>query len=311
MMNRRDLHKGLGLLAVGAFGASQARAKSTPYVYAPGPHVPWTKTDTLRRAGGQLAYATLGPENSGKPPIVLLHRLGGWMADWRHVAPALAHGRRVVLFDLPGHGGSRWSGPVPYIQTLSESAALLVGAFDELGMDRVDLIGTSLGGCIGVPLAAHFPERVNKLALVSSALGGKRTLAEIAVAIDARQNQAFYPDGMPKPFEAALLTKTFGIVHADEIAREGNASRHLAGLWNQPSERGVAITDVRGLLKRVEAPTLLLYGALDPDYIKFREGAEANLKHSRTAYVPAAGAFVMQDNPAATAAILADFIENG
>lgn len=311
MMNRRDLNKQLGLFAAGVLTGGAVGAQPVPDIHAAGVAVPWTTTGLLRRAGGQIHYAMIGPDDTGKPPIVLLHRLGGWMADWRHVAPTLAQRRRVILFDLPGHGGSRWMGKAPYIQTLAESAALLVGALDELGIDQVDLIGTSLGGCVGVSLAAHFPERVNTLALVSSALGGKRTLAEIAVAIDAKQQSMFDATGMPRPFDAALLRKTFGIVHADAIAREGNVSRHVAGLWNQPSERGVAITDVRGLLKRVEAPTLLLYGALDPDYIKFREGAQANLRHSRTAYVPAAGAFVMQDNPPATAAILAEFVARG
>ncbi len=179
MISRRKLNTGLGLFAAGAFVSSQAKAQ---IAYADAAKLPWTRTGLLRRAGGDLHYATLGPENSGKPPVIILHRLGGRMADWRWVVPDLADGRQVIAFDLPGHGGSRWLGAPPYIQTLSETAALLVGALDELGIDKIDLIGTSLGGCVSVMLAAFFPERVRRLAIVSSALGGRRTLAEIVVS---------------------------------------------------------------------------------------------------------------------------------
>ena len=86
------------------------------------------------------------------------------------MAAILGRERRVIAFDLPGHGGSQWEGRPPYIQTLGESASLLVGAFYELQIDTVDLIGTSLGGCVSVILAAFWPERINRLAVVSTAL---------------------------------------------------------------------------------------------------------------------------------------------
>jgi pimeloyl-ACP methyl ester carboxylesterase len=275
-----------------------------------GPAGPWTLRGSIPRAGGQLHYAKLGADTPGTPPIVLLHKLGGWLSDWRFVAPALAQGRQVIAFDLPGHGGSRWLGPVPYIQSLGETAALLVGALEEMNIPQIDLVGTSLGGCVSVPLAAFWPEWVRRLALVSAALPGPSTLAQIAKNIDAREkNTQFDAQGNPVPTPPALLTKIFGIIHADSIAAEGDASRRQAGHWIQPSERGVFIADVKGILPRIEAPTLLLYGDRDPAYVKFRAGAEAALKHSQTKFVPQSGAFVMQDNPPATAAILNEFLK--
>lgn len=316
IINRRMLNAGLGLFAATALAkgaqAQGVRAQTSakpPVGPDTAPRGPWTGGGFIQRAGGRLHYATLGTDQAGRPPVVLLHKLSGWLADWRFVAPALAQGRKVIAFDLPGHGDSRWEGPAPYIQTLGETAALLVGAWDEMGIDRVDLIGTSLGGCVAVPLAAFWPERVRKLALVSSALTDKRSLAEIAVKIDEPQKKLFTPAGDPIPFDPALLTKVFGMVHPEQIALEGNASRARAGHWVQCSERGVAITDIRGTLKRVEAQTLLLYGAKDTDYIKFRAGAEAALKHSTTEFVPDAGAFVMQDNPGPTGEILNRFLD--
>jgi pimeloyl-ACP methyl ester carboxylesterase len=275
------------------------------------PKGPWTESGFLQRAGGKLHYAKIGVPNSNMPPAVVLHKLGGWLADWRHVAPLLAQGRQVIAFDLPGHGDSRWEGPPPYIQTLGETAATLVGALDEMGLSQVDLLGTSLGGCVAISIAAFFPKRVHKLGIISSALLGARSLATIAERIDGPQKTMFDADGIALPNDAKLLSTIFGIVNIETISAEGNSSRKQAGRWIQPSERGVAITDILANLERVEAQTLLLYGALDPDYIKFRVAAETALKRSRTAYVPNAGAFVIQDNPPATAAILNEFLDKG
>lgn len=307
MISRRDLTTGLGLLAASGALASRAQAQTA---YADVPKGPWTESGLLQRPGGKLHYAKMGVAGN-KPPVILLHKLGGWMADWRHVAPLLAQGRQVIAFDLPGHGDSRWDGPAPYLQTLGETAATLMGAFDEMGLSQIDLIGTSLGGCVSVSIAAFFPERIHKLAIVSSALTPARSLATIAEKVDLQQKNLFDANGDPMPTDAKLLSRVFGIVNIEPISAEGNSSRKQAGHWIQPSERGVAITDIVANLKRVEADTLLLYGALDPDYIKFRVAAETALKHSRTAYVPNAGAFVIQDNPPATAAILTEFLDKG
>jgi pimeloyl-ACP methyl ester carboxylesterase len=310
-INRRMVSLGLGLVAAAGLAkeSAQAQAPGAPAAPFKLPPQPWTGGGFVQRSGGKMHYVTLGEDQAGRPPVVLLHKLGGWVSDWRLVAPAMSKGRKVIAFDLPGHGESRFEGPAPYVQTLAESAAAIVGALDELGVQQFDLVGTSLGGCLSAPLAAYWPERVRRLALVSSALGGPHSLAELRATLDVREKAIFTADGQPIPFEAALLTKTFGMVHPDAMSAEGNASRVRAGHWLQPSERGVFAADIVGTLKRVEAPTLLLYGARDPAYIKFRVAAEAALKHSTTEFVPDSGAFVMLDNPVPTAAILSRFLD--
>ncbi|AXB79582.1 alpha/beta fold hydrolase [Novosphingobium sp. P6W] len=311
MFSRRDIASAIGLAgAISALPAiaaptSGAKANTAPMP----PKGPWTRQCDLRRAGGVLHYAVIGEPAAGKPPVVLLHKLGGWLSDWRFVAPLLAQGRQVYAFDLPGHGGSHWDGAAPYIQSLGETAALLVGAFDELGFDKVDLIGTSLGGCLAVPLAAFWPERINKLALVSCALGHRRSLAEIKAAVDDKQGALFDKNGDPVPTPPELLTQIFGIVNTGPINAEGILSRKAAGKWIQPSERGVAITEIAGTMNRIAAPTLLVYGQFDKAYPKFRSSAEAALKRGKTAVVENSGAFVMQDNPPATARVLKAFLD--
>lgn len=310
MMNRRDLGKGLiaastvvaGAVATSACATSQALPLGAPL---PGP---WTVTGTLRRAGGVLHYATIGERNPAVPPVVLLHKLGGWLSDWRHVAPLLAQGRQVIAFDLPGHGASRWDGPAPYILTMGEIAALLVGALDEMGIDKIHLFGTSLGGCVSVSLAAFWPERIQSVAIISSALGGRRTLEQIKVLVDDKQTTLFDKNGDPFPTTPEQLRQIFGIVNPDAINVEGNLSRIAAGRWTQPCERGVAITDIAATIPRILAPTLLVYGEFDKAYHKFRPAVEPTLHNGRTVVVRNAGAFVMQDNPAETAQVLNGFL---
>lgn len=311
MFSRREIASAIGLAGVASAIPALAAPKAAPKPTAPPlpPKGPWTRQGDLRRAGGVLHYAVIGEPVTGKPPIVLLHKLGGWLSDWRFVAPLLAEGRQVYAFDLPGHGGSQWDGPAPYIQTLGETAALLVGAFDELGFDKVDLIGTSLGGCLAVPLASFWPERIHKLALVSCALGHRRTLAEIKAAVDDKQGALFDSNGDPVPTPPELLSQIFGIVNTGPINADGILSRRAAGKWIQPSERGVAITEIAGTMSRIEAPTLLVYGQFDKAYPKFRPAAEAALKRGKTAVVENAGAFVMQDNAPATGRVLKAFLD--
>ena len=310
MMNRRDMAKGLGLGAALLATSAHAARPAPPAPITP-PDGPWTGFGTLRRGGGVLHYATLGEARAGLPPVVVLHKLGGWLSDWRHVAPALAQGRQVIAFDLPGHGGSRWDGTPPYIHTLSETAALLNGALDELDIPVIDLLGTSLGGCAGVVMAAQYPDRIRKLAVISSALAGRRTLAEVHEAVEVKLKPIFDANGHPLPTSPDMLVGTFGMQHPEAINAEGILSRRACDLWLQPSERGVGVTDLKAALRRIECPTLLVYGQFDKAYQRFRPFAEAALRHGQAAVVPNSGAFVIQDNPAEAAAILQRFVMEG
>jgi 3-oxoadipate enol-lactonase len=113
----------------------------------------------IEAAGTRLAYRVWG--SPGAPPLVLLHGLGEGAADWDGVAPAFARQRRVYAPDLRGHGRS--GRPGDYSVELMEADAL--GFLDALELDRVDLIGHSMGGLVGYLLAGDHPERVGRLIL--------------------------------------------------------------------------------------------------------------------------------------------------
>src|SRR3546814_13066997 len=88
--------------------------------------------------------------------------------------------------DLPGHGGSEWLGRPPHVQTVAESAAIILAALSDLGVDRFTVAGTSLGGVIGVTMAARYPERVAGVILARVSLFAGQTLAALEALAHAR-----------------------------------------------------------------------------------------------------------------------------
>lgn len=311
MISRRDL----GILTGGAMalaasakgvGATPARGDAIRPGAFPGF---WHAEGQVRRAGGVLHWRSVGSA-SQRPPLVLLHMLGGWSDDWRMVARPLGSDRRVIAFDLPGHGLSSSQGPPPKVQSVEETAALIAGAMAELGLGQVDLAGTSLGGCVAVALAAGMPERVRRLVLPSCALGKGRSWDDIlAKEADQLRSGMFNAAGDPLPTGPEALSKVFGVRDAARISAEQNASRQLAGRWIRPQERGVALTDFSRLMARITAPTLLIYGENDTFFPSYRPVAEAALRHSQTVVLPQASGLPVLDDPAVTAAAIRQFLD--
>lgn len=267
---------------------------------------PWTSSGKIRRGGGDLHYVALGNDH-GQPPIILLHKLGGWLADWRDVAPLLGQNRRIIAFDLIGHGESQWCGPPPRVHSVVESAALIIGALNELKLGLVDIAGTSLGGCIGVALAALYPERIRRLALPSCVLG--RATSEEAVA-QKEKNQAHFwdADDMPLPVDPEFSKQMFGLTDYRRIALEQDHSRERAGHWIKPQERGVAFTDFLELLPRIQAPTRLFYGDQDHFFAQYKAPALERLSQGSAITIAGASGLHVQDQPRETAAALAEFL---
>jgi pimeloyl-ACP methyl ester carboxylesterase len=262
---------------------------------------PWTSRGDVVVSAGKMHWASLGQGE----PLVLMPKLGGWIADWRHVAPIFARTYRVIAVDPPGHGGSVMNGPPPYIQSLPESASMLMAALDALGVSRCAMMGNSLGGCIEVVAAALWPEKCTKLVLQSVALGEARTRAELEAG--DKQNAADYDtEGRPLPRPFAEVAKRFGISDP-AIAEEQNQSRAQAGLWVRPSERGVGRAGLTGYLPRITAPTLLMYGERG-GYKQFEAAGKAGLKNVRSVVVPGGSSFAHQDQPEATAKLAMDFL---
>jgi len=111
--------------------------------------------------GIRLYYETYG---SGQP-VLVLHGGTGSLEDMRYQIAALAAERFVVAPDSRGHGrSSDTDAPLSYGLMADDMLKLL----DRLKIDRVDIVGWSDGGIIGLDLAIHHPERIRRLVAIGA-----------------------------------------------------------------------------------------------------------------------------------------------
>ncbi len=261
----------------------------------------WTSSGMLPFGGGFLRYAAQGEG----PALILLPKLGGWIADWRHVAPLLAARHKVIAIDPPGHGGSVMAAAPPYLHTVPESAAAITAVIDTLGIGRFSLAGNSLGGCIGIAIAAMWPALLDRLVLVSVSLAPRMSMAALAASDAAQPEGTYTPEGLPAPRSGDDLRR-FGPISGQVVA-EQNLSRAASGLWLRPSERGVGRMGIEDYLPRIAAPVLVINGAAG-HYVKYIQVAERLIPSVRTTQLPEGGPFVHQEHPHPVAARIIDFL---
>jgi pimeloyl-ACP methyl ester carboxylesterase len=159
---------------------------------------------------GPTAYEATG---SG-PPVVLIHGVGLDRTIWEAQAVDLATRFRVVRYDMLGHGESDHPGGA---RQLADFVRQLGELLDYLEVERTAVVGFSMGGLVARAFALAEPERVSRMALISTVY--RRTLAESeAVRTRLRQAEEEGPAGL---IEAALerwFTPEFGSHHPDIIA---------------------------------------------------------------------------------------------
>lgn len=190
------------------------------------------------------------------PVLILGPSLGTTVRLWDAQVPALARGRRVVRYDLPGHGGT----PAALLRepTVAGLAALVLELADSLGVRRFDYAGVSLGGAIGTWLAVHRPERVESLAVVCSSARfgepeGWRERARRVREEGVEGLAAGAPGRWFTPGFEAMDTARALIADHRAVDPQGYAACCDA----------LATFDLRGELARIEAPTLVVAGRQD------------------------------------------------
>jgi len=141
----------VGILAAGA--AVSLAAGAAP--------LPAKKSGRLEINGINYYYETRGKGD----PLLLLHGGLGSIDMFGPALPQLAASRKVIAVDLQGHGRTPL-GERPFrLEALGDDMAALV---ERLGHDQVDVLGYSLGGGVGLRMALQHPERVRRLAIVST-----------------------------------------------------------------------------------------------------------------------------------------------
>jgi len=113
------------------------------------------------------------------PPLLLVHGIGDSSETWRTVIPRLARRHMVIAPDLLGHGRSAKPRADYSVAAYANGMRDLLGV---LGIERVTLVGHSLGGGVAMQFAYQFPERTERLVLVASGGAGRGVSPLLRVA---------------------------------------------------------------------------------------------------------------------------------
>jgi pimeloyl-ACP methyl ester carboxylesterase len=258
-------------------------------------------------------------EGSGSP-LVLLHGIASDSSAWREVLPGLAGRHAVVAPDLLGHGAS--AKPMADY-SLGAFASSVRDLLLRLGHERATIVGHSLGGGIAMQFAYQFPERVERLVLVSSGGLGR----EVHPLLRA----AALP-GSDWVLPAVARTGVLGAGAAagrllERLGRRPGADAQgvaegLAALEDPDACRAFlhtarSIMDLGGqrvsaadqLYLAADLPVLIVWGARDPLIpVAHAHAAHALLPHARLEVFEQAGHFPFRDEPQRFTRVLEDFL---
>jgi len=131
--------------------------------------------------GRRIAYRAAGVG----PAVLLLHGIGSGSASWAAQLDALSARFRVIAWDAPGYGGSdALPGEVPSAADYGNAAAALL---DALGIDKIHLVGHSLGALVAAAFCSAHPDRLLSVVLADAASGYANAPDEIRVGrLEAR-----------------------------------------------------------------------------------------------------------------------------
>lgn len=110
-------------------------------------------------------------------PVILLHGGGagadGW-SNWQHTLPAFSKRFRALAVDLVGFGRSGKPDPASFTYSQAARTRQLIDFIEALGLEKVSIVGNSMGGCTALGVAIERPDLLDNLVLMGSAgLGGK------------------------------------------------------------------------------------------------------------------------------------------
>lgn len=266
--------------------------------------------------GHRISYRTAGEG----PVIALVHGITSASDTWRELLPLLAERHTVIAPDLLGHGDSaKPRGDY----SLGAYAAGLRDLLLALGHHRATVVGHSLGGGVAMQFAYQFPERCERLALISSG-GLGREVHPLLRAASLPGSELVLPlIAAPKVLEAGAAVGTFlsriGLRPSSDL---GEIARGYASLGNSRSRLAFlhtlrAVIDPIGqrvsardrLYLAAEVPTLIVWGELDP-VIPAEHGRDAHpaMPGSRLEILPEVGHFPHLEKPRVVARVLEELV---
>ena len=195
---------------------------------------------------------------SDAPPLLLSNSLTSDLSMWEPQVAMLQSHFRILRYDNPGHGASE---SIERDLSINDLANVALGVLDHFGVEQTDLLGLSMGGMVGMHLAAHHPSRIRRLV--------------------AANTGAYFPNKNPwndrirmvndagiEPVVESILERWFtpAFAEAEPYAVEG--ARKMMLRVDPKGYVGccaaVRDVDLRADLAQIGCPTLVIVGKADP-----------------------------------------------
>ncbi len=251
------------------------------------------------------------PEAGGDEPLVLLHGFTGSLTQWNVARPLLSAERRVIAYDLRGHGHS--DAPEPEsTYSMAAYAGDLLALLDALGITRAHILGSSFGAMVALEFALLHPERVRTL-ILSDASAGPRCVElteEIAAREEGMERSIAYAreHGLDAYVERQLATRP-------ELRADPHRREHFHENWRKMTLHGflgagkarTERPDHHGDLHRLTMPVLLIAGDRDV-LVPEGEYMHAHILGSSLRLIQGAGHPAVADQPHGFVAVVRGFL---
>ena len=253
--------------------------------------------------GNNIRYLESG---ESEKTIVLLHGLGASAERWEFVIPEFSKHYRVIVPDLIGFGYS----DKPLVDYTTEFFSDFISSFfQELGLNKINIIGSSLGGQITAKYASDQLHTIDHLVLVSPS----GIMKNSTPALDAYVMAALYPD-------LEVAKNAFQMMAGGTRQVQQKVIEDFVKRMKLPNAKMAFMSTLLGLknselttnsLKKISVPTLIIWGEHDPVIpIKYADEFVSSIQDCRFYMMDNSGHTPYVDDPKRFAKLVLDFLES-
>lgn len=214
--------------------------------------------------GRRLAFNEVSPDDP-EGTILLLTGLGAKRYGWHHQLDEFGRSFRTIALD---HRDISDSDPVNEPYTIADLADDAAAALRELGAQKTNVIGISLGGFVSLQFALRHPDLLDKLVLVSTSAGGQTHVQPapemLAMLTSSRENVEV--GELSRRTYSSITAPGFAESHPEEIEHVVEIARYrpVSGASYSRQLQAALTHDAAQRLAEIKAPTLVIHGDKDP-----------------------------------------------
>lgn len=304
---RRSLVPAFALLATAAAAQPvQAQAQTAPAVETAAP-ASTAKSDFVTIDGARIHYQVHGDLASGKTPLLVLH--GAFMSTdtIKPLIDPFLPARPVIAVDARGHGRSGGvDAPLTYDRMADDTAAVLA----QLGVEKVDVLGYSMGGTTAIRLALKHPDKVGKQVILSATSRLDGLYPEVLAVIATLTPEIFAGSPMEKEYkrlspEPDGFPKLLANIKALDAARYNWTDEDVRKI---PGKTMVIIGDADGVTLEHAIALFKLRGG--GDIAAATQGFITEAPKARLAILPATSHIGIMNEVPAIAAMVMPFLDD-